>query len=218
MSRARDIGMRMASAIDHSFVYTEPFEHVILRQIFDPLLYFELCAAALNPLGYEPLAHPDYGTAEMSRRHRRPISPDTDAGTLLDDVRAALSSDRVCGAFFSRLSIPKQPVEPRVVIYRDVPGFEIKPHTDKGKVLTCQIALTASEKDEGHGTDYFRRDSTEFVRELRMPFAANCGHAFKVGDESWHGAGYRTDGTAGGFRYSLMLIYYTPEAAAKVGL
>jgi hypothetical protein len=88
----------------------------------------------------------------------------------------------------------KNPAEvgmyPIPVLTRDIPGYQITPHTDTHwKGITVQLYLP---KDDAHpdiGTLFLGRSADgSFTRDKQMRFVPNTGYAFAVTDNSWHSA------------------------------
>ena len=95
------------------------------------------------------------------------------------------------------------PMHPRPVLYTDLNGYAIKPHSDtRRKVLTMQIYLPSDESQRELGTAIYKVSpmgvfawkSYGLAKERTMPFLPNSGYAFVVIHPaysllraSWHG-------------------------------
>jgi hypothetical protein len=105
--------------------------------------------------------------------------------------------DGLARRFGSERAPTQLPGYPLPELFREQPGYEIKPHPDsEAKVVTLQIALARDDSQEMLGTEFYRRSTNPLrrPRELRgfelarrVPFLPNVAYAFAVTPDSWHG-------------------------------
>jgi hypothetical protein len=117
-----------------------------------------------------------------------------------DVVGRALCSDMVKTALVRRLEpglrqrfgddYPDVAMYPVPVLTRDIPGYQISPHTDsRWKGMTVQFYLPSDHSASGIGTIFHEKlpDGT-LVKRTQMKFLPNTGYAFAVGEDTWHSA------------------------------
>jgi hypothetical protein len=117
-----------------------------------------------------------------------------------DTVGRALCSNEVRDAFLRRLAPALERrfgpgyrdvgMFPIPILTRDVPNYEIIPHTDtKWKGITIQFYLPPDDSTKHIGTIFHeRRPDGSLPKVAKMPFLPNSGYAFAVGSDTWHSA------------------------------
>jgi hypothetical protein len=118
---------------------------------------------------------------------------------LWDTIGRALCSNAVRDAFVRRLAPALERrfgseyrdtgMFPIPVLTRDLPKYEIIPHTDtQWKGITVQFYLPPDDTTEHIGTIFHEGPERGLVKACKMPFLPNTGYAFAVGSDTWHSA------------------------------
>lgn len=133
-------------------------------------------------------------------------------------VGRALCSRPVQDAFVRRLAPPlekrfgaryaKTGFYPIPILTRDIPGYEIQPHTDtRWKGITVQFYLPGDNDHTNIGTVFHSVAADgSLPKHCKMPFARNSGYAFAVGTDTWHSADPVDDSVE--TRDSILLTYF----------
>ena len=199
-------------AADH---FASPFPHIVFRDFFPPDLYQHL-TQSLPAQGYEPIT--GSGTRVALRLY----------GDNLDKIEPALrptwaavsrilTSKNIEQAIRRKLhraleirargdkvrSVEELQLVAKPVLYRDIDGYQIKPHPDtRKKVVTMQLYCPADSSQEALGTTLYRASlkgllhvSSYCLEPVKtIPFLPNLGYAFVVlkayhslSGMSWHG-------------------------------
>jgi len=199
-------------AADH---FAAPFPHIVFRDFFPPDLYQHL-TQSLPAQGYEPIT--GSGTRVALRLY----------GDNLDKIDPALrptwaavsrimTSKNIEQAIRRKLhraleirargdkvrSVEELQLVAKPVLYRDIDGYQIKPHPDtRKKVVTMQLYCPADSSQEALGTTLYRASlkgllhvSSYCLEPVKtIPFLPNLGYAFVVlkayhslSGMSWHG-------------------------------
>lgn len=145
---------------------------------------------------------------------------------LWDVVGRALCSNEVKAAFMRRLApglerrfgagYGEVGMFPIPVLTRDVPRYNITPHTDtRWKGITVQLYLPPDDTTKHIGTIFHDRlpDGT-MPKTVKMPFSPNSGYAFAVGDNTWHSAD--PVGPEVKTRDSILLTYFVDAGLLRV--
>lgn len=187
-----------------------PFTHFTWKNIFSDQNYQDLLGALPNSAEYEQFYHQD--STYDNKAHRLRYTLSEKSSPILSALFSSLSSEEVKHIIYELLSIKTEEGIPKVLLYRDVQGYKISPHTDSRKIATVQIYLPKEEIPDV-GTQFLFNNKAEqrFDVVKKMRFAPNSGYAFAVSQNSWHSVDCVYNDVV---RDSLMLIYYT-EAGIK---
>lgn len=193
-----------------------PFPHIFFRDFFPADFYKDLIGSFPSDAAYDKIT--GTGTRTALRLYGDNIDK-VDAGVraMWAAVSEMLTSAEVEQAIRNRLrdglevrrvgdkapSVEALRLVAKPVLYKDVDGYEIKPHPDtRKKVVTMQLYCPPDDKQAGMGTTLYRTSlkgllypgsyCLEPVKTL--PFLPNVGYAFVVLKAyhtllgmSWHG-------------------------------
>lgn len=149
-----------------------------------------------------------------------------DKRNVWDVVGRALCSNQVKAAFMRRLAPGLERrfgpnfldvgMFPIPVLTRDVPRYNITPHTDTHwKGITVQLYLPPDNTTEHIGTIFHERlPDGSMPKTKKMPFSPNSGYAFAVGDNTWHSAD--PVGPEVKTRDSILLTYFVDSGLLKI--
>jgi hypothetical protein len=74
-------------------------------------------------------------------------------------------------------------------LFRDFSGYKINPHPDSSKkACTVQFYLPSDNSQVELGTSFYDQNGGTFDEIIKIPFLPNTGYAFKVTENSYHGA------------------------------
>ena len=199
-------------AAEHS---SFPFPHIVFRNFFPADFYRDLVRSVPTE-GYDPII--DTGTRMALRLYGANVEKIDPAlrplwsavSTMLtskmlerairnrlhDALEIRARGDRVAGA--DDLKLVAKPV-----VYRDLDGYQIKPHPDtRKKVVTMQLYCPTDASQEALGTTLYRASLKGLLHVgsyclepvKAIPFLPNVGYAFVVlkanhslTNMSWHG-------------------------------
>jgi len=199
-------------AADH---FSVPFPHLVFREFFPAEFYSEMIGSVPRH-GYDPIT--ETGTRMALRLYGENIEKiDLHQRETWATVSATLTSAEVEKAIRSRLrdgleirargdkvSGPDElKLVAKPVLYRDIDGYQIKPHPDtRKKVVTMQLYCPADASQEPLGTTLYRASLKGLMHigsyclepVKTIPFLPNVGYAFVVLKAyhsltrmSWHG-------------------------------
>lgn len=204
-----------------------PFHHLELDRVFPDGVYAGMLAALPTAREYRALPgrHDENIRADgVATRVKLDLFPEyvrnlpADKRAVWDVVGRALCSDAVREAFMRRLApglerrfgkdFARVGMYPIPVLTRDIPGYQITPHTDtQWKGITVQLYLPRDASAVSIGTIFHeRRPDGSMPKAAQMRFAPNTGYAFAVGDDTWHSAD--AVGTQVETRDSILLTYF----------
>ncbi|MFG0336223.1 MAG: hypothetical protein ACF8TS_22930 [Maioricimonas sp. JB049] len=225
----------------------KPFPHFVVSGLFPVDVYEQMLDWLPDPALYAPVDEYKYAnTGGDSVRDKLGMS-DEGLSRLPEEqrefwtaIRNALSDPLVKRAVFRQLSeglihrygvsknaVADLPGFPKPELYREVSGYQIKPHPDtRKKVVTMQIALPRDESQVQLGTAFYRLSVKPsallgsfrgFEKVKQVQFLPNSAYAFcvlnTVTKRSWHGRDMLPDGA--GVRNSLLHLYYEDAAKAN---
>jgi hypothetical protein len=223
----------IVESIDRARVGEDPFYHLVLDGVFPEQTYQAMLSAMPVSDDYRPMR----GQSKQVRDDGKPtrvkidLFPEyirhlpKDKRQVWDLVGGALCSSQVQKAFVRKLSPPLQrrlgPDFPTSAFYpipiltRDIPGYQINPHTDtRWKGITVQLYLPADDAHTNIGTIFHRvQPNGELEKATQMRFARNSGYAFAVGSDTWHSAdpvGYDVE-----TRDSILLTYFVDSGLLR---
>ncbi|MBV9531572.1 MAG: hypothetical protein JO283_11020 [Bradyrhizobium sp.] len=199
-------------AADH---FSFPFPHIVFRNFFPADFYRDL-VRSVPTTGYDPIT--GTGTRMALRLYGDNIKKiDAELRDMWAAVSAMLTSTQIENAARTRL---RDGLEIRArgdkvgkpddlklvakpVVYRDVDGYQIKPHPDtRKKVVTMQLYCPEDASQEALGTTLYRTSlkglmhfGSYCLEPVKIiPFLPNAGYAFVVlkayhslTKMSWHG-------------------------------
>jgi len=199
-------------AADH---FSVPFPHLVFREFFPAEFYSEMIGNVPRH-GYDPIT--ETGTRMALRLYGENVEKiDLGQRETWAAVSAMLTSAEVEKAIRSRLrdgleirargdkvSAPDElKLVAKPVLYRDIDGYQIKPHPDtRKKVVTMQLYCPADASQEALGTTLYRVSLKGLMHigsyclepVKTIPFLPNVGYAFVVLKAyhsltrmSWHG-------------------------------
>ncbi len=192
-----------ARAVETPFYHLE-FDSVFPADIYDQILALKPVYEDYRPMSGRSKGHVrDDGTAtrvkiDLFPEYIRALPKGK--RELWDLVGRALCSTEVQNAFVRRLAKPLEKrfgksyastgLYPIPILTRDIPGYEIQPHTDtKWKGITVQLYLPADNDNTDIGTIFHAVNPDGSLKKAtQMKFARNCGYAFAVGTDTWHSA------------------------------
>jgi hypothetical protein len=192
-----------ARAVETPFFHLE-FDEVFPADVYERILQAKPVYEDYRPMSGRSKGHVrDDGTATRVKIDLFPeyirALPDAKR-RLWDLVGRALCSKEVQNAFVRRLAKPLEKrfgqnytgtgFYPIPILTRDIPGYEIQPHTDtRWKGITVQLYLPADNDHTNIGTIFHGVNADGSLRrETQMKFARNSGYAFAVGTDTWHSA------------------------------
>lgn len=204
----------------------EPFAHTYFEDVFPADVY----AALLAHL--PPAARYSRGVNEPNGRHEvRAFYHLTADGVrrlpegardLWRGVAAALTSADLKRAVYARFAVELElrfrvphaevPGFARPTLYREVSGYELRPHPDTPKkVVTMHLYLPADDTQLHLGTAlYVCAPDATFTKVKQFVFRPNSGYAFAVNDRgpraSWHGRELLP--ADAGVRHTLLNTFY----------
>ncbi|MDN2580101.1 hypothetical protein [Aquibium sp. ELW1220] len=228
-------------SIEAAEAFLDPFPHMFFRDFFPVDFYARLLACFPQDSAFDRL------NAEGTRLALRLYGPqieriETERRDLWSAVAAVLVSPAIEAAVRAKLadgleirrrgdgaaSMDDVKTIARPVLYKDVDGYEIKPHPDtRKKVVTMQLYCPADDSQMDLGTTLYRASAkgllnprSYFLEPVKtLPFAPNVGYAFVVLKAyhaplrmSWHGRP-KIEAPAGKPRMSILNTFYNDEAA-----
>jgi hypothetical protein len=220
-------------AADH---FSFPFPHIVFRNFFPADFYRDL-VRSIPTQGYDPIT--DTGTRMALRLYGENIEKiDPELRSAWAAVSNMLTSKEVETAIRIKLNdgleirargdkVPSADdlnLVAKPVLYRDLDGYQIKPHPDtRKKVVTMQLYCPTDTSQEALGTTLYRAslkglmhiDSYCLEPVKTIPFLPNAGYAFVVlkayhslTKTSWHGRpAIKTDQP----RISILNTFYINE-------
>jgi hypothetical protein len=224
----------VVSAIEAGRAFDNPFFHLQFDRIFPDDMYASMIRLMPGAEDYRPLPGRDRGNSLPDGRATRvkiDLFPEyirhfpAEKRALWGLIGRALCSQQVQAAFMRRLAPGLErrfgqryagiAMYPIPVLTRDIPGYQIWPHTDTHwKGMTIQIYLPPDDKNTHIGTIFHDSlpDGT-MPKVKQMPFSRNTGYAFAVGDNTWHSAD--PVGTEITTRDSILLTYFVDSGLLR---
>ncbi len=224
----------IAHSIDQAEQGTEPFLHLVLRNVFPEDIYPEILRAMPVYEDYRPMhgRSKAANTQGNSTRVKIDLFPEyirhlpRGKREIWDLVGRALCSRTVKAAFMRRLApelekrfgagYMRTGMFPIPILTRDIPGYKIKPHTDTHwKGITVQLYLPEDASTSHIGTIFHeRKPDGSMPKTKQMQFIPNSGYAFSVSDYSWHSAD--PVGAEVTTRDSILLTYFVDSGPLRV--
>ncbi|RST86093.1 hypothetical protein EJC49_12400 [Aquibium carbonis] len=226
-------------SVEAAETFSDPFPHIFFRDFFPTDFYARLLEAFPPDDRFDRLKGD--GTRLALRLYGDHVDRiDNEQRALWSAVSAVLVSERLEAAVRAKLaegleirrrgekvaSVDDLRTIAKPVIYKDVDGYEIKPHPDtRKKVITMQLYCPADESQMDLGTTLYRASAkgllnpgSYFLEPTKtLPFAPNVGYAFVVLKAyhtltrmSWHGRPKITAPVERP-RMSILNTFYTDE-------
>lgn len=226
-------------SVESAETFGDPFPHIFFRDFFPADFYARLLASFPPDTRFDRLKGDGTRLAlRLYGDHVRRLDPEL--RELWSAVAAVLASPELEVAVRAKLvegmeirrrgeraaSVDQLRTIAKPVIYKDVDGYEIKPHPDtRKKVITMQLYCPADESQIDLGTTLYRASAkgllspgSYFLEPVKtLPFAPNVGYAFVVLKAyhtltrmSWHGRP-KIKAPVDRPRMSILNTFYTDE-------
>lgn len=207
---AAGVAAHICRRIERSRLVAHPFDHVVV----DDLLPSEVLAALLDSLpATEFYARPERSADGHPGGERAiicgsmPTVPDP-LRPVVATVGEALCSPAIIDAWLHKLRVPRDEsgsstgsAGAQVILCRDIPPYEIGPHTDVPRRIASGILyLSPADAPAAWGTTFFRSsnprfecsvgrhfDFDGFVPARTIPFRPNRAVVFRRTNRSFHG-------------------------------
>lgn len=221
---------QFVAAVERSELRHQPFDHIYMEGVLDPVVYRDLLALMPERRFYHDLRHRDALRKDgSSTRLRMYLYPEMLRGLPKEQKRIwlpvarALCSPALEEAFKrkfratleERFGKPAEKigVYPIPILLRDQPGYKISIHSDvPTKAVTVQFYLPKDDSQRGIGTIFHESDKGPGANKTtQMPFLPSSGYAFPVSlTKSWHSAAQTTQDD--GERVTMMVTYYVADS------
>jgi len=235
----------MQRAVELAPLETVPFFHFCAEGIVPDDVYRKMLGLLPSNDFYEPFGYGDRANKQPGRRKRLRLSNESidrlppPARRFWYTIRSVFGSAELKAAVFSKLAPALSerfrcaseqargiPGFPLPELFREIPGYYIKPHPDTSKkIVTMQMALARDDSQANLGTEFYRLDLRPgalirrprlFRLVKRIPFLPNTVYAFAVKTSlrggSYHGRSLLPEGS--GVRDTLLNLWYeTPHRA-----
>ena len=231
---AKDLSEFVANSIESAQKGTDPFLHLVLRNVFPEDIYASMVKAMPVYEDYRPMhgRSKAQNTQGNSTRVKIDLFPEyirhlpKGKREVWDIVGRALTSKTVQNAFIRALApelekrfganYARTGFFPIPILTRDIPGYKIKPHTDTHwKGITVQLYLPEDASTSYVGTIFHERLADgSMPKKTQMQFIPNSGYAFSVSDYSWHSAD--PVGPEVTSRDSILLTYFVDSGPLRV--
>jgi hypothetical protein len=225
----------IVQSVEQARAVEAPFYHLEFDRVFPEDVYEQILAGKPVYEDYRPMSgrskghKRDDGTATRVKIDLFPEyirSLPAGKRELWKIIGRALCSREVRDAFVRRLAPPLEKrfgknyartgLYPIPILTRDIPGYEIQPHTDtRWKGITVQLYLPA-DSDHTHIGTIFHSVAPDgsLPKHSKMKFARNSGYAFAVGTDTWHSAD--PVDTSVDTRDSILLTYFVDSGVLPI--
>lgn len=222
-------------SVDNARAVEAPFYHLEFDRVFPADIYEKILRSKPVYEDYRPMSGRSKGHVRsdgIATRVKIDLFPELlrklppAKREVWNLVGRALCSRPVQEAFVRRLAPPlekrfgknyaKTGFYPIPILTRDIPGYEIQPHTDtRWKGITVQLYLPDDDDHTNIGTIFHsvNPDGT-LPKHSKMKFARNSGYAFAVGTDTWHSADPVDDSVD--TRDSILLTYFVDNAPLPI--
>jgi len=222
-------------SVENARAVEAPFYHLEFDRVFPPEIYERILANKPVYEDYRPMSGRSKGHVRedgVATRVKIDLFPElirglpTQKRDVWNLVGKALCSRPVQDAFVRRLAPPlekrfgknyaKTGFYPIPILTRDIPGYEIQPHTDtRWKGITVQFYLPDNNDSTHIGTIFHSvaADGT-LPKHCKMKFARNSGYAFAVGTDTWHSADPVDNSVE--TRDSILLTYFVDKGVLPI--
>ena len=234
LDAANQLGRFIAASVDAARAVDAPFHHLEFDRVFPDDVYASMLDLMPSAVDYRPMHGRAKGLDLADGTHTRvkiDLFPEyirsfpAEKHDVWDVVGRALCSEVVKNAFVRRLApglrkrfgadFSQVGMFPIPILTRDIPGYQIPPHTDTHwKGITVQLYLPSDESHTKIGTIFHEKLADgSMPKHTQMRFAPNTGYAFAVGDDTWHSADPVTQDVT--TRDSILLTYFVDQGAAR---
>jgi hypothetical protein len=199
----------LVASVGNARIVQTPFYHLQFDQFFPDDVYAAMLTALPVASDYRPLhgrnqcnmladGTPTRVKIDLFPEYTRHLPPEK--RVVWDMIGRALCSRAVNEAFVGRLAPAlarrfgpdylKVGMYPIPTLTRDIPGYQITPHTDtRWKGITVQLYLPRDASATHIGTIFHEKLADgSLPKRTQMRFAPNTGYAFAVGSDTWHSA------------------------------
>jgi hypothetical protein len=229
-SRANSpVERQLVAAVERAELRHEPFDHIYMKDVFEPETYAALLSAMPDRRFYHYLKHSDAvrkdGTSTRLRMYLYPELlkrlPEQQQRVWMPVAEALCSAElelafkrKFRSALEERFnkSAEEIGIYPIPILLRDQPGYRIGIHSDvPTKAITVQFYLPSDESQRHIGTIFHEGKTGEgAARATQMAFMPATGYAFPVSlAKSWHSAA--TVSETDGERVTMMVTYYVAD-------
>ena len=222
-------------SVDNARAVEAPFYHLEFDRVFPEDIYERILISKPVYEDYRPMSGRSKGHVRAdgtATRVKIDLLPElirklpAHKRQVWNLVGRALCSQPVKEACIRQLAQPlqkrfgpnfaKKGFYPLPILTRDIPGYEIQPHTDtRWKGITVQFYLPADNDHTNIGTIFHSvaADGT-LPKHSKMKFARNGGYAFAVGTDTWHSADPVDDSVD--TRDSILLTYFVDSGVLPI--
>jgi len=225
----------ISQSVEAARAVENPFYHLEFDRVFPDDIYAQILRLMPESSDYRPM-HGQSKTYDFSDgiqtrvkidlfpEYIRNLPPEKRA--FWDVVGRALCAEPVKQAFIRRLvpglstrfgaDFAHVGMYPIPILTRDIPGYQITPHTDtRWKGITVQLYLPSDDANTDIGTIFHEvlPDGSK-PKHTQMRFAPNSGYAFAVGQDTWHSAD--PVHTRVKTRDSILLTYFVDQGVLKI--
>jgi len=224
----------VAKSVEAARAVEGPFYHLEFDRVFPEDVYKSMLAALPVYADYRPMHGRSKQRDAMgaSTRVKIDLFPEnirhlpSAKRTVWNVVGKALCSEPVKNAFRRRLApamgrrfgpgLAEVGMFPIPILTRDIPGYEIPPHTDTHwKGITVQLYLPPDEAHTNIGTIFHEElPGGGLAKKMQMRFAPNTGYAFAVDKDTWHSADIV--GPEVTTRDSILLTYFVDSGLLRI--
>ncbi|MFN3547475.1 MAG: hypothetical protein ACK4U0_08280 [Mesorhizobium sp.] len=237
----RELIRHAVQSVEAADTFGDPFPHIFFRDFFPAGFYARLLESFPADDRFERLKGDGtrlalrlYGDhVERLDSERRELWAAVTAVLVSPELEAAVRAKLAEGMELRRRGEKVATVDQlrtiaKPVIYKDVDGYEIKPHPDtRKKIITMQLYCPADESQMDLGTTLYRASAkgllnpgSYFLEPVKtLPFLPNVGYAFVVLKAyhtltrmSWHGRP-KIKAPVDRPRMSILNTFYTDETA-----
>jgi hypothetical protein len=225
----------IAQSVDQARAVEKPFYHLEFDRVFPDEVYAQILNLMPESDDYRPM-HGQSKTYHLNDGVQTRVKIDLfpeyirklplEKRAFWNIVGNALCSEQVKQAFIRRLApglstrfgaeFAKTGMYPIPILTRDIPGYQIPPHTDsRWKGITVQLYLPKDDANTDIGTIFHEKLADGSLRKkTQMRFAPNSGYAFAVGDDTWHSADPVHNRVK--TRDSILLTYFVDSGVLKI--
>ncbi len=157
--------------IESARIRHDPFQHIVISEIFPAAFYPKLLAAIPTPEQFAAAAYPGTGYGTVKKQWSGLAYPNLQELPIFSELQAFLQSDRFCRALLEKFSAPGAIPKEKFKFFADGArdfssvfdlqidrrGYEILPHADiPSKIITFQFYLTSDDSLQEFGTLFCR--------------------------------------------------------------
>lgn len=174
--------------IEDAEIDSNPFQHIVVPEIFPREFYPKLLAAIPSPAQFVEAAYPGTGYGKEKKQWSGLAYPSLKELPIFAELQAFLKSDRFCRALLGKFSHPDAIPEEKYKYFADGAqdfasvfdlqidrsGYEILPHPDvPSKIVTFQFYLTSDDSLREFGTLFCRTKDGRTASRSATALTAN---------------------------------------------